>query len=272
MYNRIVAYGCSITSGFELADYELMPSLNFVEINKIKAKGVEFWRDKIESKYSLEYIDSREHNHAWPQHLANKLNVDVVNRAYPGSNSESSIYFLEEDISRGFIKPTDLIIVAHTESSRWFYLDKECKKHHCCPGGLPKEWNSQLSHRLRWPSKSFHKDYVLHVSNDFNDMFRWFKDIKYLEMLSKKHNILQVFAFTPFLTQLHNNINKFKEYNLLNAYNSVKEFNSILDNYFSFNDLVNWDDSSQLHTYTHPKEEYHIEYANYIYKKIKDRQ
>ena len=221
MFDRIFVYGCSITSGFELADYELMPSLTPAEIDEIKIKkGVEFWRDKIESEHSLKYISSRESNHSWAKHLADKFNVELVNRAYPGSNSESSVYFLEKDINREFIKPTDLIIVAHTENSRWFYLDADGKEHHCCPGGEPKDWNTQLSHRLRWPSKKFHNEYVLYVANEFNDMFRWFKDIKYLEMLSKEYNILQTFVYTPFLNKVHINLHQnkiFKGYSLLNA-------------------------------------------------------
>lgn len=258
--NRLIAYGCSITSGMELADYNLMPSMSMSDIDNIKINhGIEYWKDILESKNSVEKINHEESRLAWPRWLSDRLNIDYINRANPGSNSQSFIFHLEKDLSSGFIKSDDLIIVGHSEYSRWFYIDNDSRPRHCCPGGSLKQ---------RWPSATFHDEFVTHVMNDYQLIYQWFHDIKYLEMLSKniESSLLQVFCLGTFKSELNMRSESF-----FSMFDSTDSFDSILDHDYSFDSIVDWNNKKHLHPFTHPKVEFHKIFAEHVYKKILDR-
>jgi len=244
MFNRIVAYGCSITSGFELAD-TILTGQTQEEIDKLKLKGVE--------KY-VEYLDSfgdrkeAENSQSWVRWLADLKGVPYLNRAVEGANSTSSIYFLEQDIANGVITENDLVLIGHTEYSRWFWLSNDGIPMHGCVGGS----------ETRWPSKNFHKDFITYVANDYNLIYQLYKDISYLE----RYNVKQVFCYNTF------NSIKNKVIEELPMLGKVQNYKTILDQDFSFDSIVDWNDPNQLHFYTHPKVEYHKKFAECLSLKI----
>jgi hypothetical protein len=265
-FNRIVAYGCSVTSGFELADYQLMPNMSSLDVDDFKNKhGIEPWRNLLESKHSLKSIEDAEHKLSWPRWLSEKFNVDFINRAVPGSNSQSSIFFLEKDLNSKIITPNDLIIVGHTEPRRWFWIDDASRTRHCCHGGIPKDWKNQITNRLRWPSNIFYEEFAKYVFNDQHCLYQWYHDIKYLDMLSTVlgGNILQVYCYKTLKQELSE-----KNDDFFDMMKSANSFQSILDHDYSFDSLVDWNNKDQIHPFTHPKVEYHKVYADHIYNKI----
>ena len=244
MFDRIVAYGCSLTSGFELAD-TILTGKTQDEVDKIKRKGVEKYVDYLDSFGNRKEL---ENSQSWVRWLADIKGVTYLNRAVEGGNSSSSIYFLEQDIANGVIKDTDLVIVAHTEYSRWFWLNNKGKAMHGCVGGS----------ETRWPSKNFHRDFITYVANDYNLVYQFYKDITYLENFKVK----QIFCYNTF--------NKIKDRagNILPMINNVNSYKTIVDQDFSFDNVVDWNNKSHLHLYTHPKVEYHKKFAECLSLKI----
>lgn len=244
MYKRIVAYGCSITSGFELAD-TIVTKKSQEEVDKIKLQGVEAYVDYLDSFGNRREAESSQ---SWVRWLADLKGVEYLNRAVEGGNSASSIYFLEQDIANGIIKDTDLVLVAHTEYTRWFWINNKGTPIHSCVGGS----------ETRWPSKLFHKEFVKFVANDYNLIYQLYKDITYLNNL----NVKQLFCYNTF-----NNI-KNLVIDTMPFVDNVKNYETIIDQNYSFDSIVDWQDKTQLHIYTHPKVEYHKKFAECLSLKI----
>ncbi len=219
-FNRIIAYGCSITSGMELGD-------TLTDTQKEKLGMVSY----------LKQLTDEDHKHSWPKYIADHFNVEYINRAVPGGNSQSSVYFLEQDLN-SIITEHDLILIGHSEMTRWFWIDHDNKPNHGCMGGSD----------TRWPSKEFHKDFITYIGNKHLE-HQFLHDIKYLDLLSKLLNgrILQQFC-----------------------YDTVQvPFDSILDPNYSFNNLVDWKDRNDIHYFGHPKEHFHKIFAEHLIEKIK---
>jgi len=242
-FNRLVAYGCSITSGFELADHTVS-NLSEFEINKIKKnKGIEYWVDFLETKITEKELRQKESELSWPTYIADYLNLNYLNRAVPGGNSQSTIYLLENDIENGTIRDDDLILIGHTEFSRWFWINENNEPYSGCIGGTLR----------RWPSKTFYREFIKYVANDNFFIWQWHHDIKYLDMLSDRLHgrILQVYCYKPLSQIIKEKNYYFKNY----------KFKSVLDHYFSFDLLVDWNNESHVHGFTHPKVEFHKKFA-----------
>lgn len=243
-FNRIIAYGCSITSGFELADDLMYPELGSFSREKYKNKhGIE----KYFNNRTIEIIQE-EHNRSWVGQLAKNLNVELVNRAVPGGCCQSSIYFLEVDLGRNFIKDTDLIIVGQTDYRRWFWLNNF---------GEPQTPTINGSNS-RWPSPAFHQDFITHLSSDDHLLYNWYIGIKYLDMLSNRlgGRLLQQYCYDTAKDTFY--------------HEALTQMDSFIDPNFSFNNIVDWDDSSKLHCFGHPTFELHKQFADYITEKVKD--
>lgn len=219
-FNRIIAYGCSITSGMELGD-------NLSDAQKEKLGIIPY----------VTQLTSEDHNHAWPKYIADYFQVDYINRAVPGGNSQSSIFFIEEDLEN-LITDQDLILVGHSEMTRWFWIDEHGNPQHGCMGGSD----------TRWPSKQFHKDFITYISHK-QLKYQFIHDIKYLDLLSKSLNgrVLQQFCYDTLPVT----------------------FESMLDTSYSFNNLVDWKSRDDIHYFGHPKENFHRTFAEHLIEKIK---
>jgi hypothetical protein len=232
-FNRIIAYGCSFTSGFELADDQLLKD---IDVDKFKKKhGAEHYFDHIRTIPNSQFLETQL---AWPKWLSDKFKVDYVNRAVEGAGNDASIYHLEQDIESGFITDSDLIIIGLTESRRWFWIDHNNTPQYPCIGGTNR----------RWPSEKFHKDFVAFVANQNFLNYTWWKSIRYIDMLSERYNnrILQQFCYKS-----HNS-----------------DFKSFIDSSFSFDNLVDWNDRKQVHYYMHPHVDFHKKFADHLYEKL----
>jgi hypothetical protein len=244
-FDRIVSYGCSVTSGFELADTLIFADKSQQEIDRLKIKlGIEGYIKEIEKIIPPIQVSHLESTRSWIRFLAEKLNVDYVSRAVPGGCCQSSVYFLERDLSTGFIRDTDMIIVGHTEHSRWFWIDNNGQPRYPCIGGTND----------RWPSSSFHKDFVAYVGNEHHLSYHWFNGIKYLDMLSTRldNRIFQQFCLDPVYTLT----------------DKLRTFDSIIDHDYSFSNIVDWSNKEHIHVFQHPKIEFHEIFAEHIHKKL----
>lgn len=88
MYSRILAYGCSFTVGHGIADV-------WNPIKKENIKGVS--------------------KHSWPQQVANKLQLPLINHAVPGSSNKEILWKI---LSTEF-KQTDLVLI------HWTFLQRD---------------------------------------------------------------------------------------------------------------------------------------------------
>lgn len=243
-FDRIVAYGCSITSGFELADDVVYPTIKDEDREKYKLKqGIANYFDA-----RTQAVVQEEYNRSWVGQLATQLGVELVNRAIPGGGCQSSIYFLEVDLGSKFIKDTDLIIVGQTDYRRWFWINNYGEAQTPTIGGTD----------VRWPSANFHRDFITHVSSEDSLLYNWYQGIKYLDMLSDRLDgrLLQQYCYETAKDTFY--------------YEALKDFDSFIDPDFSFNNIVDWDDTESIHCFGHPKLEAHTQFAEYIANKVKN--
>lgn len=189
-FDRIVAYGCSMTAGDETMDHIFVDSLSEYEVDKSKldcdALWCPSWNDKY---YTPEYCSDktlfdeqgkwiwgeqlrRTKEAAWPRWLADKFGVPWVNRALGGSGIEYAIYCYEEDLAKGEITDNDLILFGLTTPHRWFWLDET---------GRPKK--PLLTYIADWPSRRFHEEYLATVGNIFQCYWDYYWQIKYIDSL-----------------------------------------------------------------------------------------
>jgi len=116
--NRIVAYGCSYTFGSELADIDFIEN---AEAEKRNLGLAEFNRKYGHIITSPELI-AKQQERVWPTLLANKLNVDVLNRAAGGTSLEHSVMTFRDDLFNKRIKKTDLVLLGITTLNRWLHI------------------------------------------------------------------------------------------------------------------------------------------------------
>jgi hypothetical protein len=257
MFKRIFFYGCSITSGFELSDSSNYNNKTEEEIDNLKRKmSISEWLDFLSKTVTLEKNNIENKKLAWPAWLCQNLNVECINRAIAGGNNQSSIYLLEEDLSNGNILKTDLIIIGHTENSRYFWIDQTGDPKYGCIGGA----------KSRWPSEKFHDEFVKYLANDYHLTYQWYHNLKYLDLLSinLENRLIQTFCYRTFESEL-----KKQKSNFFKKFEDYKNFKSILYNDFSFDNLVDWQSTKDLHGYTHPKVKFHKLYADFLTDKIK---
>jgi hypothetical protein len=247
-FDRIVAYGCSLTAGMELAD-ELVTGLSKQEIDRQKRTiGIRNWWDLLESYATVEQISEIENNLAWPRYVADYFGVSYVNRAVHGGNSDSSIYFIESDL-KNFLTTKDLILVGHSETTRYFWLDQHGSPQHACMGGTD----------LRWPSADFHQQFRS-FANPHHLTYQWTKDIKYLDMLSHRlgGRLLQQYCS-----------HTYHEHAIVNNLTShIDSVTSMIDEDYSFNSIVTWSDPDQVHAFTHPTKQLHEIFAKHLIDKL----
>jgi hypothetical protein len=121
-FKRLVAYGCSFTSGEELIDETYIPGANEIK----KTQGYAEWEKTLFKKYPeiedyIEYIKLCR-PHAWPRHLADKIGIPWDNRAFPGISIYNMIHDIDRHLADGEILDTDLVILGITSPNRLIYI------------------------------------------------------------------------------------------------------------------------------------------------------
>ena len=154
-FRRLVAYGCSYTQGDEILDETYIPGAE--ELKRTQGRNA-FWIAFGKKYPKLRRVSYNELGklHAWPQHLANKIGLPCINRAYPGNSIHNIIYNIEQDLAHGNILDTDLVIIGIPSSDRVVYIDNAGKAD-----------TLQLSHVDGWPDE-FKKGYSYFI-NWYND-------------------------------------------------------------------------------------------------------
>lgn len=249
---RIIFYGCSFTAGVELSDKEHYPQLSVEEIQKLKRKlGYEFYH-----KFDEKLRNKLDNPKAWPRWFCDELNITWDNRAVPGSSMGAIVFNIERDLSNGEINDTDLIIVGITSAERICTFTEH--------GSRSYILNNQDT---SW-DENFKKDFSLTIANDNYILFNWYKDIKYLDLLSSKLNgrLFQQYVWAT----VEENY-RFAQYNVADYMQTIitpsLKFDSIIDDRFSFSTLNTWAPEN-CELFHHPKIELQQEFGRRLAKKF----
>jgi hypothetical protein len=258
--NRIVFYGCSFTAGSELADQELMPNLSKEEIDKLKIEEQYLFYERFDRNifYRLENEKS------WSRWFSDELNLPWVNRAMRGSSMGQIIFDIEKDINNKEILDTDLVIVGITSPERICLFNDH--------GAF-----TQIIHanNQSW-DKKFKEDFILNIFNDEYNLFNWYKDIKYLDLLSNKLNgrLFHQYVWSTFPELLKFNTDSVPWYNLKDymkkILNENTTFDYIIDNKLSFTALNAWWPENQ-EVLRHPKLEMHQNFGRQLAKSFRNK-
>jgi hypothetical protein len=260
--SRIVFYGCSFTEGAELSDCELFPTMTQDQIDKLKIKqGYSFYttidatvRNKLDNQRS------------WTRWFADELNKPWINRAVGGSSMGQIIFEIEHDLSAGKILDTDLIIVGITSPERI------CRF-------VSNSANSLIIGNTdsRWEDEKFQELFVKHLADDNYILYNWYKDIKYLDLLSNRlgGRLYQQWVWATLEELLGFQNSDKKLCYVLHDYvkpvvNATVTFDSIIDNSLSFTTLNAWNPKNR-HAFHHPKIELHKQFSHQLIKSFKDK-
>lgn len=282
-FNRIVAYGCSITSAHESLDHELLYHLgNINAIDELK-KQYQNWRafipeahalckDHIPSKWddnmgsinwNIFFEDQKKMSYA--NKLADKFGVPCLNQSMRGSSIHYALFQIENDLANGVLDPTDLILVGLTQICRHFYIDHTDEFHHML---------------INMCDSVFEKNYWRMFSGKSNMIWNYYRTLSHIEMLNNKHNnILCLTVLDPSpqegtaaSTFFADDVDYMPDRNTINGnrlFNVVKkarDFKTIVN--MCINEVENGFPNN-AHTYLHPTIQQHEEYAERIFNKIK---
>lgn len=259
--NRIVFYGCSFTVGSELSDCKLFPQMTKQEIDNLKRKE----RYAFYNRINPIVRDNADNQQSWARWFSDELGLPWVNRATGGSSMGQIIFSLEKDLADNNINDDDLIIVGITSPERL------CRF-------LRYGANSLIINNLdtRWDKETFRNDYIKYIANDDYILFNWYKDIKYLDLLSHK---LQgrlhqqwVWATMKEIFEFHSNGTPFYslyDYTKSTVHSDVK-FDSIIDDTISFTALNSWTPENQ-EVFHHPKLKLHHQFGKLVAQRFLEK-
>lgn len=268
-FTKIVAFGCSYTAGFESRDHVYF-GVSDAEMDQWKLK------DKTKNAFTF-YTQFGLKNHEWNKlcdenkegsyikFLADELSVSWENFAEPGSSLEFSIWKLEEYLRNN--KNTDeLIVIGVTCPNRLMYLiTDEREKEEL---DKTKALHLQLNTSYVWPDQEFYNTFVTTLGTAKNLAWKYFYQLKYLDMLSKKlgNRILLI----PMQTQPSNWIDMLDHKS--DYIEEIKQLTSIfpdvMNNYSGM--LENTTNNYKIHPFLHPRLSVHQEFAKNIHKILMD--
>jgi len=141
MINRIVAYGCSQTLGYETEDETWFPG---AEEFKRRNPGTAFWqhlKKNISDFKLVDYFESHKKN-SYANKLAEKLGLTCSNRAVLGNSLPGIVWSLNNDLVNGNIVDTDLVIVGLPTRERIVHFSEN--KVQSAVLGFPEHWPTAL--------------------------------------------------------------------------------------------------------------------------------
>lgn len=260
-FNRIVFYGCSFTVGAELSDHELFPNLTREQVEKRKKKaGYNFYNG-----LDRELLRKLDNQKSWARWFADNVGLPWENRAKPGSSMGQIIFELENDIAFNFIQDSDLIIVGITSPERILSFDEfGCK-------------TVILNFQNSWSNKHFELEFRKNIANDDYILYNWVKDVRYLDLLSKKFNgriqqqwmwgtYHEVTNFSSLTGVPYYDITTYVK-NLIDTHANIK---SVINNNISFSTINAWDPENR-YTFFHPKIEIHKKFADLVFQDFKNK-
>ena len=258
-YNRIIFYGCSHTQGAELWDHiALEISADDCDSEKMK-KGVEKFYETV---MPADHNERRKHEIelSYANLIAKYLDLEYVNRAEVGISMQHMVYCIERDLLQGEILETDIVFVGITCQGRWFYLNDD--------GDLKRPMFSYGTH---WPNEKIRKNFVNHFTSDNNLAYHWYNAIRHLNLLGNTEIKL-------FMQYVHWNATAYAKWHtsnlsadVISMLNSMQNFDTILDHNYSFTNIIDWNDYSQIHGFMHPRQHKHTEFADHIKYILEER-
>jgi len=264
-FEKIVAFGCSFTAGYETRDHIFL-NISESELDQMKRErnetnGYNFYYELDLNYDSWEKLCDYNKEGSYVKFLADKFSVSWENFAEPGSSLEFSIWKLEEYLSNNK-HSNDLIIVGITCPNRLLYLTDHGKNNKTSPSHL------QLNTKFNWPDDDFYNTYITTLGTGKNLAWKYYLQLKYLDMLNNKlgNRVLLV----PMQTHPANWINMVD--NTFFNTREIKELPSIfpdcMDNYVNM--LNNPTNNSKVHPFLHPRISVHQEFAENMYKILMD--
>lgn len=287
-FDRIVAYGCSFVAGSELIDHLPLSYLGDVDqVDEVKrnhkSANDHFFKTYFEEaarngKISSEWLQcngdfdyqklfSEQAKYTFVNRLSDKIGVPCLNKGWGGASLNSVPFSIEYDLANGVLTDKDLIVVGITSPNRFFYLTGTGERRHPLYG-----WMSD-----QWPSQEIHDAFVLHLSNNFNTAWEYFKHIKYIDMLNDRlgNRIILLPIFEKYSDMFRKDTyyvpQEWEEgdpSSFNNIFKQFSSFKSIFD--CSFSEIIDLYDRTLLHGHWHPKQKHHEEYADLLYSRLKN--
>ena len=267
---RIIVFGCSYATGEELLYDELDQELILIRKNN---KDPRKFFNAVENNitYRKQYVDiiKRQYALAWPQTLADKLNVQCVNLAESGNSMQSMIWqFLDY---RDNISASDLVIFSQTKPDRnMFFKDR--------PRAFQISSVLNSEEGLIGVADNGNAAVVMDPATD-KAILKWFTDdrivwdelmaLMTIAYLKTQYNIRVVPAVGH--SDCYRAYN-FKEYNksvFNNTFNLLKDDTLLLGRYSM--DYYKQQQGDNL-LWGHPAKRVHDVYADYLYGELTDVQ
>lgn len=270
-FNRLIIYGCSDSSGMELADH-LALGISFDECNHLKKQAGSI--EKFENTYLngkkihdllLDYdTDQVEKNLSYGSSLAKKLNLICDNRAIAG-NSQSQMYWeLTKDFYQGRINDNDLVLIGCTLIERVMLMEKDQNK-------TLTTTSFTMPRALEVNVKVFDACNVLYSLDKW--IWQYYNILESVETFASKNNINLIMVPT---SSLHTNILHpqgwiYENYNIdpiikkhaVCIWKKLRETIMITDQGIDFETKVG------LAGWTHYPQVNHDQYAEHLYQQLK---
>ena len=257
-YTRLVAYGCSYTAGSELVDHMFYKGSEDQLDEKKRTDKKYFDIEYFFDNETAQKIQLEQKKHSYAAHIANNLDLQLVNNGYAGASNDYMIYCYERDRAAGKLFDTDLILFGLTSNSRWFFIDNDGNP--CRPMlGYP---------HTEWRSAKLYKHFINTCGNSHNLLYNQIRSIKYIDAVhATNKNVIAVNLHSTLEQQMAWQWKNLSN-DIIDMYTSQPTYKCIIDNNISFSSLVDWSNKSHYHGGMHPKEKFHIQLADYLSKII----
>ena len=259
-YTRLVAYGCSFTAGTELVDHLFYNSSEDQLDEKKRNDSKYFDISNFLDNQTLQKVRLEEKKHSYAAHIANNLDLQLVNNGIVGASNDYMIYCYERDRATGKLFDTDLILFGLTSNSRWFFIDNDGNP--CRPMlGYPHPYTE-------WRSAKLYKHFINTCGNPNNLLYNQIRSIKYIDAIhSTNKNVMAANLHSSLYDQFNWSHREDKlSKDIIDIYTSQPTYECIIDNDISFDSLVDWNNKSHYHGGMHPKEKFHIQLADHLSK------
>jgi len=260
---RLVVFGCSYSTGEELLYHELGS-----DFEKLRHDPRLFFNELEKNQIAvdkLQDIKRRQLELAWPQKLANKLNVECMNFAESGNSMQKMLWQFLDQHNKGNILKSDLILFAQTKAERSVFF-KDIPSSFQIASILDNKKDSIIG-----ISKTGGADVVVDPATD-QSLLNWFNDdrilwdfISVLQILKQLKSTLNLFVVPAMDISTNWQL---KDYN-------NKLFKNLLDSLIDSDLYLATENMDTFRTgpednlpWGHPAEAVHNRFAEYLYGRI----
>jgi hypothetical protein len=255
---RILAYGCSYTTGDEIMDHVTM-NVSFDECNKIKRRYIQNDNSldakiKFKNDHNIWTTDKElNYNHTWVAYLARHLNLPFKNKAMNGSSLDQIYFSIYRDLVNGLILETDIVLVGLTSPFRIIDFRNVI------------EVKTVLPHHLNQDKVG--SKMLVDLFNDDFSLFQYYKIVESLHNLNSKINIrLQPMEPIPPLERATGGYKLIHTRSVCQSMQTSSLPSMLLPKEYLKLPII--DGKEKRCEYGHPPLESHIELAEKIYNQI----